>query len=170
MRRKSCVFLSSSPRMSFRPGTPRSLRAIPRTSGTGSGCFLGAPLEKRTYTGQVLGCAKTATRRCAGSSPTSSRPSTPTCCLACSARLRSFGINEPVALNDLFASAAHRALSSLHGLTGGDYRRTRDSITDLFVTSMPGLEPNERMNIGLVAPALRAVLHLSPRMRAQYVV
>jgi hypothetical protein len=83
---------------------------------------------------------------------------------------RAFGITEPVALNDLFASAAHRALSSLHGLTGGDYRRTRDSITDLFVTSMPGLEPNERMNIGLVAPALRAVLGLPPRMRAQYVV
>ncbi len=83
---------------------------------------------------------------------------------------RAFGISEPVMLSDLFASAAHRALSSLHGLTGGDYRRTRDSITDLFVTSMPGLEPNERMNIGLVAPALRAVLGLPPRMRAQYVV
>jgi len=83
---------------------------------------------------------------------------------------RDFSISEPVGLNDLFASAAHRALSSLHALLGGDYRRTRDSLTDLFVTSMPGLEPNERMNIGLVAPALRAVLGLSPRLRAQYVV
>src|SRR5207302_5627939 len=83
---------------------------------------------------------------------------------------RDFSISEPVGLNDLFASAAHRALSSLHALLGGDYRRTRDSLTDLFVPSIPGLEPNERMNIGLVAPALRAVLGLSPRLRAQYVV
>ncbi len=83
---------------------------------------------------------------------------------------RAFGISEPVGLTDLFASAAHRALTSLHSLIGGDYRRTRDSITDLFVTSMPGLEPSEPMNIGLVPQALRALLGLSPRTRAQFIV
>src|SRR3954464_228698 len=83
---------------------------------------------------------------------------------------REFGLSAPVGLSDLFASAAHRALTSLHRLTGADYRSTRDSITDLFVTSMPGLDPNERMNIGLVPQALRAALALTPRVVAQYVV
>src|SRR5712671_8030361 len=83
---------------------------------------------------------------------------------------REFGLSAPIGLNDLFASAAHRALTSLHGLTAADYRATRDSITDLYVTSMPGLDPNERMNIGLVPQALRASLALSPRVVAQYVV
>src|SRR5438477_7757510 len=81
-----------------------------------------------------------------------------------------FGIAEPVGLTDLFASAAHRALTSIHSLPGDDYRRTRDSITDLYVTSMPGLEPSEPMNIGLVPQALRALLGLSPRARAQFIV
>lgn len=83
---------------------------------------------------------------------------------------KAFGITEPVGLTDLFASAAHRALTSLHALVGGDYLRTRDSITDLYVTSMPGLEATEPMNIGLVPQALRALLGLSPRARAQFVV
>src|SRR3954462_14029140 len=83
---------------------------------------------------------------------------------------REFGLSAPIGLSDLFTSAAHRALTSLHRLTGADYRSTRDSITDLFVTSMPGLDPNERMNIGLVPQALRASLALSPRVVAQYVV
>ncbi|MFL5360754.1 MAG: hypothetical protein ACJ78U_07305, partial [Myxococcales bacterium] len=83
---------------------------------------------------------------------------------------REFGLSAPIGLSDLFASAAHRALTSLHRLTGADYRSTRDSITDLFVTSMPGLDPNERMNIGLVPQALRAALALTPRVVAQYVV
>src|SRR5690349_4846075 len=83
---------------------------------------------------------------------------------------REFGLDSPIGLTDLFASAAHRALTSLWQLTGGDYARARDSITDLFVTSMPGLDPNERMNIGLVPQALRASLALSPRVVAQYVV
>ena len=83
---------------------------------------------------------------------------------------RAFGISSPVALTDLFASAAHRALTSLNALQGCGYQRTLDSITDVFVTSMPGLEPNERMNIGLVPQALRAVLGLPPRARAQFVV
>jgi len=83
---------------------------------------------------------------------------------------REFGLSAPIGLNDLFASAAHRALTSLHRLTSADYRATRDSITDLFVTSMPGLDPNERMNIGLVPQALRAALALPPRVVAQYVV
>ena len=83
---------------------------------------------------------------------------------------RAFGISEPVGLTDLFASAAHRALTSLHELVGGDYRRTRDSITDLFVTSMPGLEASDALNIGLVPQALRALLGLSPRARAQFIV
>src|SRR5438067_2175350 len=83
---------------------------------------------------------------------------------------RAFGIREPVGLSDLFASAAHRALSSLHALVGGSYRQTRDSITDLYLTSMPGLEAQERINIGLAPQALRAQLALSPRARAQYIV
>jgi hypothetical protein len=83
---------------------------------------------------------------------------------------REFGLSAPIGLSDLFASAAHRALTSLHRLTSADYRATRDSITDLFVTSMPGLDPNERMNIGLVPQALRAALALAPRVVAQYVV
>jgi hypothetical protein len=83
---------------------------------------------------------------------------------------REFGLSAPIGLSDLFASAAHRALTSLHRLTSADYGSTRDSITDLFVTSMPGLDPNERMNIGLVPQALRAALALTPRVVAQYVV
>ncbi|TMB36257.1 MAG: hypothetical protein E6J62_07780 [Deltaproteobacteria bacterium] len=75
---------------------------------------------------------------------------------------REFALSAPIGLNDLFASAAHRALTSLYRLTSTDYRATRDSITDLFVTSMPGLDPNERMNIGLVPQALRAALALPP--------
>ncbi len=83
---------------------------------------------------------------------------------------KAFGINEPIALPDLLASAAHRALTTLHNLTGGDWRRTCDSITDMLVTAMPGLDPNERVNIGLVPQALQVQLGLSPRSRAQFVV
>ena len=83
---------------------------------------------------------------------------------------RAFGIQEPVGLTDLYASAAHRALTSLDALALRDYGRTRDSITDLFVTSMPGLETAEPMNIGLLPQALRALLGLSPRARAQFIV
>src|SRR3954452_16391569 len=84
---------------------------------------------------------------------------------------RAFAISEPVALPDLLASAAHRALTTLHALAGrGDYLRTCDSITDMLVTSMPGLDPNERVNIGLVPQALQVQLGLSPRARAQFVV
>jgi hypothetical protein len=83
---------------------------------------------------------------------------------------RDFQLPEPVSLSDLFASAAHRALSSLHGLTGDDsYRRTCERITDLIVTSMPGLDPNERMNVGLVPQTLQATLQLSRRARCQFV-
>jgi hypothetical protein len=81
-----------------------------------------------------------------------------------------FGIREPVALPDLLASAAHRALTTLHALTGRDWRRTCDSITDMLVTSMPGLDPNERVNIGLVPQTLQVQLGLSARARAQFVV
>src|SRR3954468_9618216 len=84
---------------------------------------------------------------------------------------RAFGISEPVALPDLLASAAHRALTTLHALAGrGDYLRTCESVTDMLVTSMPGLDPNERVNIGLVPQALQVQLGLSPRARAQFVV
>jgi hypothetical protein len=83
---------------------------------------------------------------------------------------RAFGIREPVALPDLLASAAHRALTTLHELTGRDWRRTCHSITDMLVTSMPGLDPNERVNIGLVPQALQIQLGLSARARAQFVV
>jgi hypothetical protein len=55
---------------------------------------------------------------------------------------REFQLPEPISLVDLFASAAHRALSSLHALIGEDgYRRTCERITDLVVTSMPGSTP-----------------------------
>lgn len=83
---------------------------------------------------------------------------------------KAFGIREPVVLPDLLASAAHRALTSLHALTGADWRRTCESITDMLVTAMPGLDPNERVNIGLVPQALQVQLGLSPRARAQFVV
>lgn len=83
---------------------------------------------------------------------------------------RAFGRSDAVGLTDLFASAGHRALTTLHGLRGGDYRSARDCVTELYVTSMPGLSPGERMNIGLVPQELRAQLRLSPRMRAQFVV
>jgi len=83
---------------------------------------------------------------------------------------KAFNIREPVALPDLLASAAHRALTTLHTLTGRDWRRTCDTITDMLVTSMPGLDPNERVNIGLVPQALQVQLGLSPRSRAQFVV
>jgi hypothetical protein len=83
---------------------------------------------------------------------------------------RDFGLESKVSLNDLFASAAHRALTSLHALCGGEYPAVRDAITDLFVTSMPGLDPDERMNIGLVPQSLRGLLSLSPRVHAQFVV
>src|SRR5262249_32317701 len=71
---------------------------------------------------------------------------------------------------DLLASAAHRALTTLHTLTGRDWRRTCDSITDMLVTSMPGLDPNERVNVGLVPQALQIQLGLSARARSQFVV
>lgn len=83
---------------------------------------------------------------------------------------REFGISAPIGLSDLYASAAHRTLTSLHQLAGGTYRMAQDAITAVYVTSMPGLDPNERMNIGLVPQALRAALALSPRAVAQYVV
>jgi hypothetical protein len=83
---------------------------------------------------------------------------------------RAFGVDKPLGLADLLASAAHRALTTLHDLRGGDYRKACESITDMLVTSMPGLDPNERLNIGLVPQGLQVLLGLSPRSRAQFVV
>jgi hypothetical protein len=84
---------------------------------------------------------------------------------------REFGLPAPIGLVDLLSSSAHRALSSLHALLGErEYRRTCERVTDLVVTSMPGLDPNERMNIGLVPQALQAQLGLSRRARCQFVV
>src|SRR5256886_17045017 len=83
---------------------------------------------------------------------------------------KAFGISEPVALPDLLSSAAHRALATLHALTRRPWRRTCESISDMLVTSMPGLDPYERVNIGLVPQALQVQLGLSPRTRAQFVV
>jgi hypothetical protein len=83
---------------------------------------------------------------------------------------RDFGLSEPVMLTDLLASAGHRALSSLHALLGDrSYRATCERVTDLFVTCMPGLDPNERMNVGLVPQTLQALLQLSRRARCQFV-
>ncbi|HEY1905654.1 MAG TPA: hypothetical protein VGG91_06415 [Myxococcaceae bacterium] len=82
---------------------------------------------------------------------------------------RDFGLSEPLTLTDLLASAGHRALSSLHALLGDrSYRGTLDRVTDLFVTCMPGLDPNERMNVGLVPQTLQATLQLSRRARCQF--
>jgi hypothetical protein len=84
---------------------------------------------------------------------------------------RDFGLPAPVGLLDVLASSAHRALSSLHALLGeAAYRRTCERVTDLVVTSMPGLDPNERMNIGLVPQTLQAQLGLARRARCQFVV
>jgi hypothetical protein len=84
---------------------------------------------------------------------------------------REFGLPSPVGLVDLLASSAHRALSSLHALLGEKaYRRTCERVTDLVVTSMPGLDPNERMNVGLVPQTLQAQLGLSRRANCQFVV
>ena len=82
---------------------------------------------------------------------------------------RDFALSDPVTLTDLLASAGHRALSSLHALLGAaNYRSTCERITDLFVTCMPGLDPNERMNVGLVPQTLQALLQLSRRARCQF--
>jgi len=82
---------------------------------------------------------------------------------------RDFGLTEPVTLTDLLASAGHRALSGLHALLGdASYRATCDRVTDLFVTCMPGLDPNERMNVGLLPQTLQATLQLSRRARCQF--
>src|SRR5262249_56866463 len=82
---------------------------------------------------------------------------------------RDFGLSEPLTLTDLLASAGHRALSSLHALLGDrSYRATLDRVTDLFVTCMPGLDPNERMNVGLVPQTLQATLQLSRRARPPF--
>src|SRR5947199_10115890 len=51
---------------------------------------------------------------------------------------REFGLSVATGLNDLFASAAHRALTSWHRLTGADSRTTPDPVTNLFFSSMPG--------------------------------
>jgi hypothetical protein len=83
---------------------------------------------------------------------------------------RAFNLSKPLGLPELFASAAHKALTTLHELQGGDYRRTCESITDMLVTSMPGLDPYERLNIGLVPQGLQVLLGLSPRARSQFVV
>ncbi len=84
---------------------------------------------------------------------------------------RDFGLPTPVGLVDLLASSAHRALSTLHALLGEkQYQRTCERVTDLVVTSMPGLDPNERMNIGLVPQLLQAQLRLSRRASCQFVV
>jgi hypothetical protein len=83
---------------------------------------------------------------------------------------RAFGLVKPLGLPELFASAAHKALTTLYELRGGDYRRTCESITDMLVTSMPGLDPYERLNIGLVPQGLQVLLGLSPRARSQFVV
>src|SRR5207237_3459120 len=68
---------------------------------------------------------------------------------------REFGLDAPVGLIDLFASAAHRALTSLWRLVGGDYARARGAVTHLCVPSMPGLDATERRNICLFPKAPR---------------
>src|SRR5476651_1460612 len=47
---------------------------------------------------------------------------------------RALGVDKPLGLPELLASAAHRALTTLHELCGLDYKKSCESITDMLVT------------------------------------
>ncbi|MCG8419994.1 MAG: hypothetical protein MJE77_18845 [Proteobacteria bacterium] len=82
------------------------------------------------------------------------------------------GAARPPSLSDLLASAAHRALGSLHDLCGYDeYAETRSSITDLLVATMPllGTRPDSNVNTGLIPLMLRATLGLEFDCHCQFV-
>ena len=82
------------------------------------------------------------------------------------------GALRPPSLGDLLASAAHRALGSLHALCGHDeYEETRQAITDLLVASMPllGNTPDSNVNPGLIPLMLRATLALELYCHCQFV-
>ena len=84
----------------------------------------------------------------------------------------SLGAQRAPTLEDLLASAAHRALVSFHELCGHQsYRETRRSITDLLVASMPllGAMPGSGVNAGLVPLMLRSTLGLDFDCRCQFV-
>jgi hypothetical protein len=84
---------------------------------------------------------------------------------------RDFGLAEPVGLTDLLASAGHRSLCGLHTLLGAhDYAATRNLVDGLIVTAMPGLDPMEKVNVGLVPQRLRGVLDLASSCRSQFLV
>lgn len=75
-------------------------------------------------------------------------------------------------LEDLVASAAHRALGSFHELCGNEsYADTLLSITDLLVASMPLLaaKPGMGVNAGLIPLMLRSALGLEYNCRSQFV-
>ncbi|WP_428268660.1 hypothetical protein [Haliangium sp.] len=74
-------------------------------------------------------------------------------------------------LTDLVASAGHRALATLHALTGASsFAETCWSVTDLLVTSMPllGAVPGS-VNTGLIPQMLRELLGLDFDCHCQFV-
>lgn len=85
---------------------------------------------------------------------------------------RSPGAASPPSLTELLASAAQRALGSLHDLTGGDsYESTCAGVTDLLVASMQlqGPMPAGNVNAGLIPLMLRATLGLHFECYCQFV-
>jgi len=81
------------------------------------------------------------------------------------------GCEDPVDLSDLLASAGHRALASLHELLGEeDYTTTLRTVTDLMVTSMPGIAVHQVISPALIPQMLRALLRLPFDCRCQFVV
>ncbi|MEM9489312.1 MAG: hypothetical protein AAGC55_09215, partial [Myxococcota bacterium] len=82
------------------------------------------------------------------------------------------GAATPPSLSDLLASAAHRALGSLHQLCGSDdYIETCWAISDLLVASMPmiGTIAGANVNAGLIPLMLRAALGLDFNCHCQFV-
>ena len=82
------------------------------------------------------------------------------------------GASQPPSLDNLLASAAHRAIGSLHDLCGHEsYNDTCRSISDLLVASMPllGSTPDSNVNPGLIPLMLRATLGLEFDCHCQFV-
>src|SRR5262249_57825924 len=65
---------------------------------------------------------------------------------------RDFGLDSPIGLTDLFASAAHRALTSLCRAIGGGFPTHPPGDPPPLVPSLPGLAPPERANNSPVSP------------------
>jgi hypothetical protein len=80
------------------------------------------------------------------------------------------GALEPVGLVDLLASAGHRALCTLAQRCAMSYEAVCASIDALIVTTMPGLDPGERVNVGVLPQRVRGLLGLPARCRCQLLV